>query len=105
MAWLLLFLAGVCECVWAIALKYSHGFSRLVPSAVVVLGMAASTILLAFSVKHLPVGTAYAVWTGLGALGTAVGGIILFHEPATMWRMVSLVLILCGIVGLKLFSE
>ena len=105
MAWIWLFFAGVFECVWAVAMKYSHGFTRFLPGSIVVLGMAASTLLLALAVKHLPLGTAYAVWTGLGALGTALCGIILFHEPATAWRIVSLVLIFCGIVGLKLFSK
>lgn len=104
MNWLILFLAGCFECAWAIGLKYSDGFTRLWPSLFTGAAMVLSMVLLAVAVKHLPVGTAYAVWTGIGAVGTVVLGIILFHEPATAARLISVGLIVLGIAGLKLFS-
>ena len=102
MAWLLIFIAGMFEVAWAIGLKYSEGFSRLVPSVLTVIAMAASIVCLAIAMKSLPVGTAYAVWTGIGAVGTAILGIYLFHEPTTALRLGSIALIVVGIVGLKL---
>jgi quaternary ammonium compound-resistance protein SugE len=105
MAWLLLFVAGLCEVVWAVALKYSAGFSRLAPSAVSLLFMVASVLLLGAAMKHIPVGTAYAVWTGIGAAGVAALGLVLFGEPATPLRLACLLLIIAGIVGLKVFSK
>lgn len=105
MAWLFLTLAGLLEIVWAIGLKYTDGFSRLWPSIGTVAAMVASVLLLALAMKTLPVGTAYAVWTGIGAIGTAVLGIMLFNEPATAARLLCLTLIVAGIVGLKLFGE
>lgn len=105
MAWLFLTLAGLLEIVWAIGLKYTDGFSRLWPSIGTVAAMVASVLLLALAMKTLPVGTAYAVWTGIGAVGTAVLGIMLFNEPATAARLLCLTLIVAGIVGLKLFGE
>src|SRR6201982_1502612 len=87
MPWLLLFVAGLCEVGWAIALKYTDGFSRLYPSLATVAAMGASVGLLGLALKTLPVGTAYAVWTGIGAAGTAILGIILFSEPATLARL------------------
>ncbi len=104
MAWLLIAIAGVFEIAWAVGLKYSDGFSRLVPSVLTVAAMAASIICLGMAVKSLPVGTAYAVWTGIGAAGTAVLGMYLFAEPATVLRLGSIALIVAGIVGLKLAS-
>ena len=104
MAWLLILIAGVFEIAWAVGLKYSDGFSRLVPSVLTVAAMAASIICLGIAVKSLPVGTAYAVWTGIGAAGTAVLGMYLFQEPATVLRLGSIALIVAGIVGLKLAS-
>lgn len=104
MAWLVLFLAGLCEVVWAVALKYAHGFTRFVPSAVSVTFMVVSVALLAWAMKHIPVGTAYAVWTGIGAVGVAALGIFLFQEPATALRLTCIGLIVAGIAGLKLFS-
>ena len=104
MAWLLIVIAGVFEMAWAVGLKYSDGFSRLVPSVLTVAAMAASIICLGIAVKSLPVGTAYAVWTGIGAAGTAVLGMYLFQEPATVLRLGSIALIVAGIVGLKLAS-
>lgn len=102
MAWFLLILAGLFEVVWAIGLKYTEGFTRLWPSVFTLAAMAASIVLLALAVKSLPVGTAYAVWVGVGAVGTAILGIVLFAEPATAGRLVSLAFIVAGIIGLKL---
>ena len=104
MAWLALFVAGLFEIGWAIGLKYTDGFSRLWPSVGTVVAMAASFVLLSYAMKFIPVGTAYAVWTGIGAAGTAALGIFLFAEPATAMRIASLCLIVAGIVGLKLAS-
>lgn len=104
MAWLALFVAGIFETGWAIGLKYTEGFTRLVPSVLTLIAMVISFFLLAWSLKVLPVGTAYAIWTGIGALGTVALGIVLFHEPATVMRLVCVGLILSGIVGLKVFS-
>jgi quaternary ammonium compound-resistance protein SugE len=104
MAWLLIVIAGVFEMAWAVGLKYSDGFSRLVPSILTVAAMAASIVCLGIAVKSLPVGTAYAVWTGIGAAGTAVLGMYLFEEPATLLRLGSIALVIAGIVGLKLAS-
>jgi quaternary ammonium compound-resistance protein SugE len=104
MAWLYLFLAGLFEVGWAIGLKYTEGFSRLVPSLLTVAAMAISLALLGLALKSLPVGTAYAVWTGIGAVGTAILGIILFSEPATVSRLACIGLIVCGIAGLKFAS-
>jgi quaternary ammonium compound-resistance protein SugE len=102
MAWILLFLAGLFEVAWAIGLKYTEGFTRPIPSVLTLAAMLASVVLLGFAMKSLPVGTAYAVWVGVGAVGTAILGIVLFAEPATAGRLISLALIVAGIVGLKL---
>ena len=104
MAWFYLFVAGLFEVAWAIGLKYTEGFSRLVPSLLTVAAMALSLGLLGLALKTLPVGTAYAVWTGIGVVGTAALGIYLFGEPATMARISSIALIIAGIVGLKLVT-
>jgi len=104
MVWLVLFLAGLFETTWAIGLKYTDGFSRLWPSVFTLAAMAISVFLLAQTMKSLPVGTAYAIWTGIGAVGAVIMGIILFNEPATAPRMICLGLIISGIIGLKLFS-
>lgn len=104
MNWVVLLCAGMFEIVWAIGLKYSHGFTRFWPSLMTVAAMLISVILLGYAMKTLPVGTAYAIWVGVGALGTAVFGIVLFGEPLNLIRVLSLVLILCGIIGLKLSS-
>jgi quaternary ammonium compound-resistance protein SugE len=104
MAWLLLCVAGLFETARAVGLKYSDGFSRLVPSILAVSAMIASIVCLAFALKSLPVGTAYAVWTGIGAVGTAILGMYLFQEPATSLRLGSIALVVAGIVGLKLAS-
>jgi quaternary ammonium compound-resistance protein SugE len=102
MAWIYLFLAGLFEVGWAIGLKYTDGFSRLVPSLLTIACMIVSLGLLGLALKTLPVGTGYAVWTGIGTIGTAALGIYLFNEPATALRLASIALIVCGIVGLKL---
>lgn len=105
MNWTLLFLAGLFEVGWAIGLKYTEGFTRLWPSVWTVLAMIASFWLLALAMKQLPVGTAYAVWVGVGAVGTVILGIVLFNEPLNAGRMISIGLIVAGIVGLKLASH
>jgi quaternary ammonium compound-resistance protein SugE len=104
MAWLVLFCAGVLEIGWAVGLKYTQGFTRPLPTLLTILAMVASLALLGLAVRSLPVGTAYAVWTGIGTVGTALLGILLFQEPATAARLVCIGLILAGIVGLKLVS-
>ena len=101
MPWLVLAAAGLLEIGWAIGLKYTDGFTRLVPSVLTLAAMAGSIILLGLALKTLPIGTAYAVWTGIGAVGTALLGIILFDEPATAARLASIGLIVSGIVGLS----
>lgn len=104
MAWLLLFVAGLMEIGWAIGLKYTEGFTRLVPSVLTLVAMLISIVLLGLALKTLPVGTAYAVWTGIGAVGTAILGIVLLGDPATAARLASIGLIVAGIVGLKLVT-
>jgi quaternary ammonium compound-resistance protein SugE len=104
MAWVILFVAGLLEIGWAIGLKYTEGFTRLVPSVLTVGSMVLSIALLGWALKTLPVGTAYAVWTGIGAVGTAALGIYLFGEPATVARLASIGLIVAGIAGLKLVT-
>jgi len=104
MAWTILFVAGLMEIGWAIGLKYTEGFTRLMPSVLTLACMAGSVILLGLAVKTLPIGTAYAVWTGIGAVGTAILGIILFGDPATALRLACIGLIVAGIAGLKLVT-
>jgi quaternary ammonium compound-resistance protein SugE len=102
MAWLMLLVAGLFEVAWAIGLKYTEGFTRLWPSVGTLAAMGLSVLLLGLAMKTLPVGTSYAVWVGVGAVGTAILGIVLFGEPANAGRLISLGLIVAGIVGLKL---
>jgi quaternary ammonium compound-resistance protein SugE len=104
MAWLLLMIAGLLEVSWAIGLKYTEGFTRVWPSVFTLGAMVLSVVLLGVAMKSLPVGTSYAVWVGVGAVGTAILGMVLFGEPATAGRLASLGLIVAGIVGLKLAS-
>lgn len=104
MSWLILVLAGLCEVVWAIGLKYTEGFTRFWPSAITLIAMLVSVVLLGLAMKSIPVGTAYAVWTGIGTLGAVILGIYLFNEPATLARMLCLGLIVVGIIGLKAVS-
>ncbi|MFD1121614.1 quaternary ammonium compound efflux SMR transporter SugE [Methylophilus flavus] len=102
MAWVILVIAGLFEVGWAIGLKYTDGFSKLWPTVGTVLAMVISLGLLGLAMKTLPVGTAYAIWLGVGAIGTVILGMVLFGEPATPLRIASLVLIVAGIVGLKI---
>ena len=102
MAWILLFVAGLLEVGWAIGLKYSEGFTRLWPSVGTAVSMIASVGLLGLAMKTLPVGTAYAIWVGIGAVGTVLLGAWLFHEPMGLLKSVSVLLIVAGLVGLKL---
>lgn len=104
MHWIVLFVAGLFEVAWAIGLKYTEGFSKLWPSVFTIVCMIISMGLLAYAVKHLPIGTAYAIWTGIGVVGTAVLGIILFNESKELIRIFFIFLIVVGIVGLKIYS-
>jgi quaternary ammonium compound-resistance protein SugE len=104
MAWFVLFGAGLCEVGWAVGLKYSEGFTRPVPTVLTGVCLVASMILLAWAMKTLPLGTAYTIWTGIGAVGAITLGVVLFKEPLTAPRVICLSLILAGIVGLKLFG-
>jgi len=105
MAWIYLIIAGLFECGWAIGLKYTEGFTRITPSVLTVVAMVISFWLLSTAMKTIPVGTAYAVWTGIGAVGVAIMGMILFGESRDILRITSLVLIVSGIIGLKLVSK
>lgn len=102
MSWFILFVAGLFEVAWAVGLKYTEGFSRLWPSLFTALAMFTSIGLLGLAMKNLPLGTAYAIWTGVGAIGTVIVGILLFGESVAPLRLLSILLILCGLVGLKL---
>ena len=104
MNWAILIIAGVLEIIWAIGLKYTEGFTRLWPSVVTISAMAASLLLLSIAMRTLPVGTAYAVWVGIGAVGTATFGILMLGEPVNMARIFSIALILVGVIGLKVTS-
>ncbi|MCC6507619.1 MAG: multidrug efflux SMR transporter [Pirellulaceae bacterium] len=102
MAWIILFIAGLLEVGWAVGLKASHGFSKPWIALATVVAMLASFVLLGLAVRTIPLGTGYAVWTGIGALGTVIMGMLLFGEPVTSWRLLFLGLIIVGILGLKL---
>ena len=104
MAWLILLVAGLLEICWAVGLKYTEGFTRLWPSAITAGAMVASVYFLALAVRTIPIGTGYAVWTGMGAVGVAILGMILFGEPKTLLRIGSILLIIAGIAGLKLLT-
>ena len=104
MAWFLLLMAGVLEVVWAVGLKYTQGFTKLGPSMLTVVAMAGSVGLLGLALRQLPLGTAYAVWTGIGTVGTAIAGMILLGEPAGAMRLGCIALIVAGILGLKLLT-
>lgn len=104
MAWTILFIAGLMEIGWAIGLKYTEGFTRLVPSVLTLTSMTASVVLLGIALKTIPVGTGYAVWTGIGSVGTAILGILLFGDPATALRLGCIGLIVAGIIGLKVVT-
>jgi quaternary ammonium compound-resistance protein SugE len=105
MAWSLLFIAGLLEVGWAIGLKYTHGFTRLWPTLLTLIALAGSMYLLAVAARTLPIGTAYAVWVGIGAAGTAILGMILFREPVNLGRLSFLLLLLISILGLKLTGQ
>jgi quaternary ammonium compound-resistance protein SugE len=105
MAWIILFIAGLFEVGWAVGLKFTQGFSKPIPTVLTAISLVLSMGLLGWAVKTLPLGTAYAVWTGVGAVGTAIVGIVLFKEPATAARLVCLGLIVAGILGLKVFGS
>ena len=105
MKWVMLVLAGVLEVTWACAMKYSEGFTQLVPSIITAVGYIASALFLSLALKELPLGTAYAMWTGFGIVGTTLLGIILFHEKLTMPQVICVFLIIGGIVGLKLLAK
>jgi quaternary ammonium compound-resistance protein SugE len=102
MQWIILLLAGLLEVVWAVGLKYTHGFTRLMPSVITLTAMAGSVGLLGLALRHLPLGTAYAIWTGIGTVGTVIYGIMMMNEPATLIRLTCIALIIIGIAGLKL---
>ena len=104
MEWIMLLLAAVCEVTWAVAMKYAQGFTRLVPSLITVVGYMLSAAFLAAALKKLPLGTAYAMWTGFGIVGTTVLGLVLFHEHLTPAQMGCVALIVAGITGLKLLA-
>lgn len=105
MAWLYLIIAGLLEVVWATAMKYSEGFTKLWPSAVTIVAMLASFGLLSMAMKELPLGTAYGIWTGIGAVGAVIVGLVFMGEPATLQRLFFIALILIGLIGLKLSSS
>lgn len=104
MEWFYLVVAGIFEISWAIGLKYSQGFTKILPGILTVIGMAASFYFLSLSLKNLPIGTAYAIWTGIGTIGTVLLGIILFKEPINIMRIVCILFIVGGIIGLKLVA-
>ncbi len=105
MAWILLTLAGLFEIGWAIGLKYTEGFTRPLPTILTVAAMVVSVVLLGLAIRSLPVGTAYAIWTGIGTVGTVILGIVLFAEPASALRLGCIAMIVAGIIGLKLASS
>ena len=105
MSWIYLFIAGLFEIGWAIGLKYTEGFTKLWPSVITVIGMILSFYFLSTAVKTIPIGTAYAVWTGIGAVGTAILGILLFGESKEIMRLFFILLIIIGIAGLKFYSK
>ena len=104
MHWIVLLLAGLLEVVWAVGLKYTEGFTKLVPSAVTLAAMAGSVVLLGLALRSLPLGTAYAIWTGIGTVGTVIWGIMMLNEPASVARLVCIAMIVLGIAGLKILS-
>ena len=105
MQWIYLLIAGLFEISWAIGLKYSHGFSQIVPSVLTIICMILSFYFLALALKNLPLGTAYAIWTGIGTVGTSILGIVLFKEPVLAVKFLCIGLILTGITGLKLITN
>lgn len=104
MAWIYLLIAGILEMGWAVGMKYTHGFSNLVPSILTLISMAASFLFLSLALRDLPISMAYAIWTGIGIVGTVIAGLILFQETLTPWQSLSVVLIVAGLIGLRLTS-
>lgn len=104
MSWIYLLIAGILEMGWAVGLKYTHGFSRLVPSILTLVAMAGNFIFLSLALRHLPISMAYAIWTGIGIVGTVIAGLIFFHESLSSWQVLSVALIVAGIVGLRVTS-
>lgn len=105
MQWLMLLLAGIFEVVWAIAMKYSNGFSVLVPSIVTAVTYILSAVFLALALKNLPLGMTYVIWVGFGIIGTTILGVLLFHEKLSLLQIISIILIIIGVIGLKLFAK
>ena len=105
MKWLMLLIAGIFEIAWAVAMKYSNGFSLLVPSIITAVTYILSAVFLAFALKNLPLGVAYVMWVGFGIIGTAILGVLLFHEKLTLLQILSIILIIIGVIGLKLFAK
>ena len=105
MKWLMLALAGIFEIVWAVAMKYSNGFSILIPSLITAITYVLSAVFLAFALKHLPLGTGYVMWVAFGIIGTAILGVLLFGEKLTVLQIISIMLIIIGVTGLKLFAK
>lgn len=105
MQWIILLLAGLFEVSWAITMKYSDGFTVFLPSVITVVGYIASAVFLSMALKHLPLGTAYAMWTGMGIVGTSILGVFLFHEKLSAPQVICVILILVGIIGLKLLAK
>ena len=105
MQWILLILAGIFEIGWALAMKYSNGFSVLIPTVITIAGYILSAVFLSMALKHLPLGTAYAMWTGMGIVGTSVLGIFLFQEKLSLPQVICIILIVAGIIGLKLLAK
>ena len=105
MKWLLLLLAGIFEIIWAVAMKYSNGFTIIIPSIITAITYILSAVFLALSLKHLPLGTAYIMWVGFGIIGTAILGVLLFNEKLTIMQIICILIIILGITGLKLFEK
>ena len=105
MSWMYLLIAGIFEIAWAVAMKYSNGFSVLVPSIITAVTYILSAVFLAFALKNLPLGVAYVMWVGFGIIGTAILGVLLFHEKLTLLQILSIILIIIGVIGLKLFAR
>lgn len=105
MAWFLLIIAGIFEIGWAIGMKYTHGFTKLIPSVLTLVSMILSVYLLSLAIKQIPIGTAYAVWTGIGIAGTSILGVVIFNEPVEVLKVVFILMILVAIVGLKVISN
>jgi quaternary ammonium compound-resistance protein SugE len=105
MPWFILFIAGLFEVVWAVGIKYTEGWTRFWPAVITILAMVASFYFLSMALKSIPMGTAYAVWTGIGTIGTVIYGIVYFKEPTDVLRIVCILLIICGIVGLRMLAK